>query len=177
MPGTFKRRSLLEEGSLERKNPQAQQQSVPIPSTIRMNQAGCVQQQQPQSFATNSYNSLGVTAQPAASNRLSLFAVFRQGFISNVLNPKVALFYLALFPQFVDPQRGSVVAQILLLAAILQVIDLAVHAVVIWFAGGLRSLFAGGKRFAWRPAESAYRRRTKPTFPPPSNRETRRSVD
>jgi threonine/homoserine/homoserine lactone efflux protein len=37
--------------------------------------------------------------------------LFRQGVLSSVLNPKVALFYLALFPQFIDPAHGSVLAQ------------------------------------------------------------------
>lgn len=43
--------------------------------------------------------------------------LFRMGLLTSILNPKVALFYLALFPQFVDPARGSVLGQSLALGA------------------------------------------------------------
>jgi threonine/homoserine/homoserine lactone efflux protein len=43
--------------------------------------------------------------------------LFRMGLLTSILNPKVALFYLALFPQFIDPARGSILGQSLVLGA------------------------------------------------------------
>jgi threonine/homoserine/homoserine lactone efflux protein len=51
-----------------------------------------------------------VAVEPARLSR-----VFSQGVIVNVLNPKTALFFLAFLPQFVEPSRGGVPAQIALL--------------------------------------------------------------
>ena len=45
----------------------------------------------------------------------SRWTVFRQGVVTNVLNPKVALFFLAFLPQFVDPTRGHPAVQVLML--------------------------------------------------------------
>ncbi|KJY68524.1 LysE family translocator [Vibrio nigripulchritudo] len=48
---------------------------------------------------------------------VSRLIALREGFLSNVLNPKTAVFYLAFLPQFIDPQ-GSALAQSMLMATI-----------------------------------------------------------
>jgi threonine/homoserine/homoserine lactone efflux protein len=50
--------------------------------------------------------------------RAPLRQVFARGAIVNVLNPKTALFFLALLPQFVDPDRGAVWSQVVLLGLV-----------------------------------------------------------
>jgi threonine/homoserine/homoserine lactone efflux protein len=64
----------------------------------------------------------GLLARPSvAAERLepaSLGVIFRQGVITNVLNPKVALFFLAFLPQFVDASRGNPALQVIALGLI-----------------------------------------------------------
>jgi len=53
-----------------------------------------------------------------AIKRESLSRIYWQGFVINILNPKTALFFFALLPQFVDPAKGNVTGQTLLLGCI-----------------------------------------------------------
>jgi threonine/homoserine/homoserine lactone efflux protein len=69
-------------------------------------------------------------------------AMYRQGLLTAVLNPKVAVFQLALFPQFVDPARGSVLLQSLVLAVTQLVIVVAGDSVCVALATGARRWFA-----------------------------------
>ncbi len=73
--------------------------------------------------------------------------MFRQGLLTNLLNPKMALFVLALFPQFVHPEAGSVALQIMLFATLLNLIGLVVNGGVIMMAGRIGSKLARNNRF------------------------------
>ena len=64
--------------------------------------------------------------------------LYRDGVVTGVLNPKVALFQLALFPQFVDPALGSVLGQSLVLGATQLVIVSSFDACCVLAAAGVR---------------------------------------
>jgi threonine/homoserine/homoserine lactone efflux protein len=86
-------------------------------------------------------------ATPDLGGKPHSFAVmFRQGLLSNILNPKVALFFLALFPQFVDPKAGSVAMQIIILAVVLNIIGFVVNGVVIIAASRAVAFVSDGRR-------------------------------
>ena len=68
--------------------------------------------------------------------------LFAMGFVTNLLNPKIAMLYLALLPQFIDPAVGSVLAQSLALGAIQIVISVSVNAMIALAAGSI-AIFLG----------------------------------
>jgi threonine/homoserine/homoserine lactone efflux protein len=72
--------------------------------------------------------------------------LFVMGFFTNLLNPKIAMLYLSLLPQFIDP-HGSVLAQSMTLGSMQIVASLAVNSVVAIMAGSIASFFSG--RPAW----------------------------
>ena len=64
---------------------------------------------------------------------------FRRGLITNLLNPKAAVFYVAVLPDFIQIGRGSVVTQTLLLSALYVGIATLVHLVIVLLASRLQS--------------------------------------
>jgi threonine/homoserine/homoserine lactone efflux protein len=67
---------------------------------------------------------------------------FRRGLITNLLNPKAAVFYIAVLPEFIRPGAGSVMSQTLALSAIYVTIATAIHAGIVALAGSLQSVVA-----------------------------------
>lgn len=83
-----------------------------------------------------------------AASALPLRRIYASGIFVNLLNVKVALFFLALLPQFVNPDRGLAATQMLALGAVLILIGLAYD--LAWaFAGGTLSRFILRHPKAW----------------------------
>lgn len=70
-----------------------------------------------------------------------LWQVFRQGVLTNVLNPKVILFFLAFLPQFVNPEKGLVTLQLLLLGTLLFFVSLPVDIAIGLIGGSVGAWF------------------------------------
>lgn len=86
--------------------------------------------------------------QPATSAApLSLGAVYRQGVVTDLLNPKVALFFIAFLPQFVDPAAGSPITQILFFGLLFHVTGVPVNFMVALAGGRFATLLA--RRPGW----------------------------
>ena len=67
---------------------------------------------------------------------------FRRGLITNLLNPKAAVFYVAVLPEFIRPGAGSVMSQTLALSAVYVTIATAIHVGIVVLAGSLQSMVA-----------------------------------
>jgi threonine/homoserine/homoserine lactone efflux protein len=73
---------------------------------------------------------------------------YRQAIVVQMLNPKVALFFLAFLPQFVDPERGPVATQVLVLGAILGGLGLVMDCGYALLASVAAKRFSGLNRFS-----------------------------
>lgn len=73
--------------------------------------------------------------------------LFLMGFLTNLLNPKIAVMYLSLLPQFISPENGSVLAQSLILGLTQIVISISVNALIAIGAGSIAVFLA--RRPVW----------------------------
>jgi threonine/homoserine/homoserine lactone efflux protein len=92
-------------------------------------------------LAWTTWRSRDATATGIASTAIAPARLFRQGLLTSLLNPKVALFELALFPQFVSPAHGSVLKQSLVLATTQLLIAIAGDSLFVFAAARVRRFF------------------------------------
>jgi threonine/homoserine/homoserine lactone efflux protein len=77
--------------------------------------------------------------------------LFIIGFLTNVLNPKVALFYLSFFPQFIKPEYGSIMIQSLQLGATQVFVSFSINFIIVLTASKAAVFFA--KNPSWVKAQ------------------------
>lgn len=89
--------------------------------------------------------------QPALLPPDSPAKLFRMGFLTCLLNPKAAVLYLSILPQFVDPDRGPVFVQSVLLGVLQIAISFTFNLLIALSAAGLASWFA--RKPGWMAAQ------------------------
>jgi threonine/homoserine/homoserine lactone efflux protein len=77
--------------------------------------------------------------------------LFRMGFLTNLLNPKVAMFYLSFFPQFLHPDHGPVLLQSLQLGAVQIGVSGAVNTAIVLGAGAITAFLTRSR--GWLQAQ------------------------
>lgn len=82
--------------------------------------------------------------------RESLWRIYWQGFMVNLLNPKTALFFFAFLPQFVKPAKGNVTGQTLLLGALFVGMAIITDSLYALLASSLVERLKGNRHFQTR---------------------------
>lgn len=96
-------------------------------------------------LGVRAFRSQGALASPRLKSA-PLLRVFRQGVLTNVFNPKVALFFLAFLPQFVDQSRGNPTLQVIVLGLLFDTTGTLVNlAVALGSSGAGARLRASGR--------------------------------
>lgn len=79
----------------------------------------------------------------AAADQLNSVSLYRRGIIMNITNPKVSIFFLAFLPQFTDPAKGPLSAQLLLLGGVFIIAAMVVFGAISILAGVFGERFRG----------------------------------
>jgi threonine/homoserine/homoserine lactone efflux protein len=85
------------------------------------------------------------TPLPSDVPRVGNIRAFRDGILVEALNPKTAAFFLAFLPQFVDPDRGSVVVQSLILGTLFTTLAILGDGAYVLAADAISGRLRGGR--------------------------------
>lgn len=96
-----------------------------------------------QAVRPNGRSPFAVRALPKDSPR----KLFLMGFFTSLLNPKIAVLYLSLLPQFIDPERGSILIQSVMLGSTQIAISVTVNTMIAMMAGTIAVFLSGRPAF------------------------------
>ena len=89
-------------------------------------------------------------AAPISTRPMTAFGAWRQGVMIDVLNPKVAIFFMAFLPQFIDPTRGNGAVQFLLLGLMVLLIAFVVEGMLVLAVASAAGRIKGSRKLgAW----------------------------
>lgn len=94
----------------------------------------------------------GARGKPAQAQPAGFARIVRMALLNNLVNPKALLFFMVFLPQFVDPARGHVTLQLLVLGALLSALALVFNTVLGAFSGQI------GRRLQARPGAAKFQR-------------------
>ena len=92
-------------------------------------------------------SSAAINLEESNISQKTLFKFYKQGFIMNVLNPKVAIFFLAFFPGFIDESKTNITFQIYVLGFLFMISAFLVFSFVSLVADKLTAFLRGNTRF------------------------------
>lgn len=98
-------------------------------------------------LAYNVFKSVDVINTNTQTESKSLLSLFKQGFIMNVINPKVSIFFMAFFPAFLFSETHSLVIQFYALGFLFMTTSFLIFSMLVFFSSSLGSVLRSNKRF------------------------------